>query len=165
MTSRIWIFVLFYSALLIPLAQALDELPLGTTKQKMIQVYGQPNSVPIQSGPGPKSTAEDVANTACYFSLKPPRFYHFRDDRAVSVHYYDLTGRDFNYIKGLLKIHAVGSEIDEIDPKAIGWESTLPIIAKAWRCSKAGWVALYRVFKGTKPETSPSLLIYIENKK
>jgi hypothetical protein len=143
----------------------LDELPLGTAKEKIIQAYGQPNQMPIHSGPGPQPTAEDIANTACYFSLKPPRFYHFRDNRAVFVHYYDLTGKDFDYIKGLLRIHAVGNRVEEMDPMILNWKSTPQKLAKAWRCPGAGWVALYRKDTGSHPDTSTSLLIYVENKK
>jgi len=165
MTGRNCVFILFCSLLVVPLAQASGPSPLGATKEQVILSYGQPNSLPIYSGPGDQPTDEQRQNTAFYSSLNPPRTYNFRDNRAVCVHYYDLTGKDFDFIMGLLKFHAVGSEFNEIDPKTIGWESTAFIASKAWRCPRAGWVALYRVDKGAKPRTSPSLLIYVENKK
>ncbi len=116
-----WIISLFCCLLLVPLAQALDELPLGAAKAQIIQSYGQPHGLPIFSGFGHQPTEEDRINTAFYPALTPPRTYNFRDNRAVCVHYYDLTGKDFDYVRGLLKVHAVGCALNEVDPKTIGW--------------------------------------------
>lgn len=136
---------------------AIEELPLGSTKADVVKNYGKPDQHPIYSGPGPKATEEDLANSFIYHSAEPPRFYNFREDKAFVVHYYDLSGKKMDFILKLLEIHAQKEKIDEIDPRTLGHDPTGLGIAKAWRCSTRNWTALYRAYK----ETSPSLLIYI----
>ena len=139
----------------------LTEVPLGTTMSVVEQTYGKPDPHPIYTMIGTAPTKEELANCFEYRRLSPPRFYQFSHDEAVSVHYYDLSGKSLDFVDYLLSIHAKNQDIREIDPKILGHDPSGLGIARAWKCPSLNWTALYRAYK----DTSPSLYIYIDEKK
>ena len=136
----------------------LTEVPLGTTMSIVEETYGKPDPHPIYTIIGKAPTKEDLANSFEYRRLSPPRFYRFRHDRAVSVHYYDLSGSSADFVDYLLSTHANNQDIREIDPKTLGHDPAGLGIARAWKCPALKWTALYRAYK----DTSPSLYIYAD---
>jgi hypothetical protein len=134
----------------------LTEIPLGTTMTVFEETYGKPVPHPIYTIIGKAPTKEDLANCFEYRRLSPPRFYQFSQGQAVSVHYYDLSGKDMDFVEYLLSIHAKNQDITEVDPKTLGHDPAGLGTARAWTCPSLKWTGLYRAYK----DTSPSLYIY-----
>jgi hypothetical protein len=147
--------------LLVANVSAIEELPLGSTKDQLIKAYGPPQQPPINNvvvSGEPESKENEKVETAIYWSLKPGRFYWLKDNQTTGVHYDSLKGFTLDAVKVLLSAHAKGEKIIEVPTKDAGWSYEG---AFAWRCSTQGWIALYRP---EHDDTFGSLLIWIEPK-